>query len=140
MKTLTIYTDGSFRFEKTAWAFIVLENEEIIYEDYGVLEGQINELRQIGGELGAAMRAILYCKKKNAKAEIFADYIGVRNWLLDLFGGKPWKTNKIQTAQYREFMLKNKDYIADIKHVPGHQGHKWNEYVDELAANAYNNF
>ncbi len=133
VQPLIVYVDGSFKNEKAQWAFIVIENETVIYQERGQLEGEINEMRQIGGELKAVIQAICYARRVQRPAIIHFDYNGIEKWVADLFGGKPWQTHKEWTAKYRDFVMKNGQYVHSFVKVKGHSGDKWNEEVDKIA-------
>ncbi len=133
---LEIYVDGSFLNEKAQWAFIVVEDDAAVYSERGQLEGEINEMRQIGGELKGVIQAICYARRVGIPARIYFDYNGIEKWVADLFGGKPWGCNKVWTQQYRDFVLKNGKWVHSFVKVKGHAGNKWNEEVDKLAGSA----
>lgn len=130
---LDIYVDGSFKNDKAQWAFIVVEDDSVVYRERGQLEGGINEMRQIGGELKAVIQAVCYARRVQIPAKLYYDYNGIERWVADLFGGKPWKTNNEWTTKYRDFMLKNGKHVHSFVKVKGHTGDKWNEEVDKLA-------
>ncbi len=93
-------------------------------------------MRQIGGELKGVIQAICYARRVKRPAKIHYDYKGIYWWVADGFGEVAWKTNKVWTEQYREFVLKNKEHIHSWVKVKGHSGDKWNEEVDKLAGSA----
>ena len=129
-----IYTDGNYHsYDGIAtWGFVVVKNNKEIYREKGNITDKITlEGWQVGAELEAVKQGIEYCKKNNYKCNIFYDYIGVFNWVKDLFNkGKPWKTKKPYTKEYRKFIGENKDYINSYSWVKGHSGDKFNEEVD----------
>lgn len=133
-----VFTDGGF-FEnenKATWAFAVYKEDELIFSDCGVIDGEVNKIRNIAGELSAVMRGVLFCKKNGARAEIYHDLEGAFAWVADLFGGKAWKRNNEYTQKYHEFIIKNRDYIDKFVKVKGHSGDLRNDFVDELAKRA----
>lgn len=139
-RTVNIYTDGSYNQKNASWAFVVIDytnslSGEIIFKDKGILEGDINKLWQIGGELKAVEFAIEWCKKNNYNASIYYDSKGVRNWISDLLDNSPkpiWKAKNRWTKEYREFIKQHIHYIDSLNWVKSHNGNKWNEYVDNL--------
>ncbi len=138
MNIVDIYVDGSYGKNNliycASWAYIVISNKEVIYKDKGILYGEINSMHQIGGELNAVKEAINYCIKNDFKCNIFYDYIGIKKWVLDSFDGKkPWKCKNKYTKEYREFILKNRDYIESMHWVKSHNNNFYNEMVDKLA-------
>lgn len=141
MNTIDIYTDGSFNGSYASWAYIIVNEDKLIHSETGNFSPSdpINAGYQIGGELGAVMEGLKYCKKNRLKGRIFHDYIGIRSWVGDLFGEKPWKTNKFYTKEYRNFVLAHKEFLEDFVKVKGHSGNKWNEEVDKIAAKPVDN-
>lgn len=133
---IEIYVDGSFLNEKAQWAFIVVENDTAIYQERGQLEGEINTMRQIGGELKGVMQAICYARRVGTPAKIYHDYNGIFYWVADGWGGKAWRCNKHWTESYRNFVLANRKHVHSFVKVKGHVGDKWNEEVDKLAGSA----
>ena len=138
MDIVNVYVDGSYGKNNltycASWAYIVFNiKNEILHKDKGILYGEINSIRQIGGELKSVMEAINYCIKNKYKANIYFDYIGIRNWCHDLFNKTPWKCKNKWTKEYREFMILNKDYINKMIKVKSHSGNEFNDMVDKLA-------
>lgn len=136
MDPLEIYVDGSFKNEKAQWAFIVVKDDAVVYSERGELLGDINSMRQIGGELKGVIQAICYARRVGVPARIYHDYNGISRWVADLFGGKAWNTNSEWTTKYREFVVKNAEWVHSFVKVKGHTGDKWNEEVDKLAGSA----
>ena len=123
------YTDGSnFLDQISSWAFIAVQDDKIIHQDSGVLIGDICSIRNIGGEIKAAVMAINWAKTNNYKIEIFHDLEGIAFWAL----GK-WKRNNKWTVGYKEYYDKNKEFVAGFTWVKGHSDSKWNDAVDKLA-------
>ena len=135
-KFLEVYVDGSFMQEKAKWAFIVVEGETVIYSERGTLEGEINSMRQIGGELKAVIQAVCYARRVKIPVKIHYDYNGIYRWVCDLFGEKAWGTNNEWTTKYRKFILENAPNIHSFVKVKAHSGNKWNEEVDKIAGSA----
>lgn len=135
-KYLQIYVDGSFLNEKAQWAFVVIEDDAVAYQERGQLEGDINSMRQIGGELKAVIQAICYARRVGIPADLYYDYNGIYKWVADGFGEKAWQCNKVWTEKYRDFVLKNRQWVNSFVKVKGHSGDRWNEEVDRLAGSA----
>jgi ribonuclease HI len=110
-------------------AYVLLENDEKIHSYYeGISEGTNNR-----AEILAAMYAIKHCKENNIKeVTIFTDSM----YLIGCVS-KGWKRNKNQ-----DLWIKMDDAIQGIniswEHVKGHNGDRWNSYVDMLAQHASN--
>ena len=138
MQNCDVYTDGSFNGCAASWAFVILDDDNIIHSDSGRFARveKINEMHQVGGEIYASARAVQWCVENSRKASIYFDYWGVRKWISDIFGEKPWRANKVWTKQYKEFILRNKNNIVDFIKVESHSGDKWNSYVDKLCSKA----
>lgn len=133
---IDIYVDGSWDTAQQCakWAFIVVKNNQNIYSNKGIITNpEVNEGQQIGGELKAVIEGVKWCKQNNVSATFWHDYIGIKMWCADIFGGKPWKTNKKYTKAYRDYILNNKQFIKEFKWVKGHADCYWNNKVDELA-------
>jgi ribonuclease HI len=130
---IDIYVDGSFKDGQALWAFVVVENDTMIYGSNGRLNGPINEMRQVGGELKAVIQAICYARRVGRPARIFHDYNGISKWVADGWGGKAWNCGNQWTQQYRDFVLKNRQHVHSFVKVKGHTGDKWNEEADRLA-------
>ena len=133
MEVLDIFVDGGFKNEKATWAFIVVdEHGNIIHQQKGSLEGKINSMRQIGGELKAAAEAVKYCRSIKKTARIFYDYYGIYKWIADIFNEKPWGAKNEFTQNYRQFMVSNRRWIHEMVKVKSHSGNKFNDLVDTL--------
>lgn len=132
---MDVYTDGSYLNGVAKWAFIVVEGDEAIYSASGIItDPEIIQGWQIGGEIQAMIEAINYGKSIGRKVRIFADYVGCKMWVADLWGGKPWKTNKPYSQAFREFVLQNQEWLIEVVKVEAHTGNYWNEKTDELAS------
>jgi len=140
------FTDGTVMDGRSGWAYILIDGKEnVIHQANGILEGEINQMRQIGGEMKGVLEAVSFCKKNNHTVEIYHDYIGLYAWVQDFFDWtkKPWKRNNIWAEQYREYIKKNQQYIDGFQWVRGHQKQnssiyaKWNNAVDKLTRAAF---
>lgn len=136
---VSIYVDGTIIKDIAGYAFCVVQNNEIIYESGGVLEGEINKLRNIAGELKAVIEAVNWTKKNNYKCVLIFDLLGSYNWIQDIFepDKKAWKRNNIYTQKYYQYIKKNKEYIEGFRWQRGHQkgssqDEVYNNHVDIL--------
>ena len=129
----TAYVDGSYN-EKTG-----RYGSGFYFKDYN---GIINEfsfarynpfcasMRNVAGELDAAIQAVEYAISINAKCiKIYYDYSGIECWAMGY-----WNCNNPNTQIYQEIM-QNFMKIIDIKFikVKGHTGDFGNERADYLA-------
>ncbi len=125
-----IYIDGSFMDNRIGWGLLVLENGTCIQELSGSLtDEKLLPLRQISGELKAAMEAVKWCRSRGlVHVSIHFDYLGIRNW-----ANRSWQAKNPVTAAYRDFMANLSGLKIDWVKVPAHTGNLWNEKVDALA-------
>lgn len=145
-RLLEFYTDGSYssKSEIGAWAAICLEDNSIIDTQKGLEPFSSNNRMELLAILSALENANTI-ETKNTKVVIYTDSAYAANcfnqkWYLN------WINNGWKTADRQD--IKNQDlwrriislYIKlsvklglTIQKVPGHQGVKWNEYVDLLA-------
>src|SRR5690606_10825622 len=122
----------SFKDGRYSWAYVVYENNESIHEDYGI--GQNAEavsMRNVAGELSAAMRAAKWAANNRKLITIHHDYQGVASWV-----DGSWKKAKNKyISAYRDFMSRYAD-IVQFNEIKGHAGVKGNERADQLARKA----
>jgi len=123
------YVDGSYNRGKIGYGVVILKDEKIIKKlSGGIQTGDFSNHRQVGGELMAAIKVIQWCEASGVDSiTIYYDYIGIREWAT----GK-WKTNKIATKKYKEF-VRNCDLEIKWVKVDAHTGDKYNEMADKLA-------
>lgn len=141
-----IYCDGScrgngYKNSTGGWAFAVISDDtNLIFSCSGAEENTTNNRM----ELTAFMRAAQYVKEHN---------LGPVTYYIDsAYAVNAFNQNWIQTwiangwINYNKDPVKNKDLwvklldaldeeFYQIIKVKGHQGDKWNEYVDTLAVN-----
>lgn len=131
-----LYTDGSYNSDdnKYSYAFAVIRNNKMLYHEAECKE-DITGMQNVAGELVAMMRGLLYCKAHDLNVIVCHDYIGVYTLVSGDFKAK----NKF-TQKYIEYMnqLNYSRNIIEFKHIQGHSNNKWNDYVDELAKQAFN--
>lgn len=131
-RSLDIYVDGSFAGETTTYAVVVVQSDQKIWEDLGIVPPtDVEGTRQVAGELMAVLKALEWCKANDIDmTTIHYDYQGIEKWAT---GG--WKAKKTVTQQYRDTVQTSGIQITWHK-VDAHTGVKWNEHVDQLARSA----
>jgi len=132
------WVDGSFIDNKVKWAIIIKDNKNnVVFQKNGIIEDkEAQKMRQITGELRAAMVAVAWAKNCQDKVIINYDYEGIYRWVSDAFNEDNWYTNNKFTKAYREYIMKNLTYIEKFVKVKAHSGISENEEVDKLAKNA----
>ncbi|MFR4492436.1 MAG: viroplasmin family protein [Clostridium perfringens] len=131
-----IYVDGSFMVSKEnySYGFLVVKNDEILYEDNGVgYDKEAIALRNVSGEVEGAMKAIEYAIENGYKDIVLCyDYQGIESWALGT-----WKRNNRITQNYNEFMQEKFKLIkVRFKKIKGHSGNKFNDRADILSKKA----
>lgn len=131
-----IYVDGSFMQDKGyAWAYAFYFDGELKHYEYGVgTNKEAALMRNVAGELSAAMHAADFLSKKNiTQAIVYHDYIGIALW-----ADGSWKTKDKFSKAYYDYMLKKqKDHNFQFVHVEGHTNIAGNELVDSLCRQAF---
>lgn len=136
---IVAYIDGSYddSIKRFGYAGLIFHGGEKVEFAHSEDDPDLIGLRNVAGELKAAMYVMDYAKKHNAKSlDIYYDYTGIERWAV-----KAWKTNTELTkayAAYAQDVMK----IIDIRFikVKAHSGDKYNEEVDSLARKALTNF
>lgn len=138
--TVIAYVDGSYYADLKVYGYaaVVMQNGKIIK----ILSGANNadgvvDLRNVAGEMIAAMQATLFAIKSGYKRiKIYYDYYGIENWATS-----KWKTNSQYTKMYSETM-DGYSRVIDIvfKKVKGHSGDAYNDMADRMAKEAVQNF
>ncbi len=123
------FVDGSYNRGKIGYGAVILKDEKVIKKlSGGIQTGDFSNHRQVGGELMAAMKVLQWCEANGVNSiTVYYDYVGIREWAT----GK-WKTNKIATKKYKEFVRSRDLEIKWVK-VDAHTGDKYNEMADKLA-------
>lgn len=133
---LRAYTDGSFNKEEAHWAFIIVDDDNIIHEEFGVVEEAVYKKHcQVAGEIYGALNATNYAIRNNCKTiEINYDFEGVKCWITG-----DWQAKIPLTKWYRKTMAEYQKLI-DIKFVKvtAHADDRFNNYVDELTRKSIN--
>lgn len=132
-KNVDVYVDGSFKNGMYSYAYVVVQNNNIIHTDSGIgKDSGAASMRNVAGELSAAMNAICWVRDCGLKCRIFHDYEGIGKWAT-----KEWKCKNQYTKAYLEFIDSNPGIVSDFIHVYGHTGNTYNELADQLAGEAF---
>ena len=123
---IEIYTDGAYSSSRNqgGWAFVVVQNNEIIYKEYDGLINTTNNRMEIMGML----KALEWVKQNSVPLpiKIYADSMYVIGTLT-----LNWKMKKNIDLWEKLLPLVNKD--IQYLHVKGHDGNKFNEECDKWA-------
>ena len=124
-----IYVDGSFINGATGYGAVVLENGKVVDELSGAVDAsEVNETRQVAGELVAVKEALNWCREHSVdEVSIYYDYLGIEKWAT-----RQWKTNQPLTKDYARFVSECPIKIHWHK-VDSHTGNRWNDRADALA-------
>ena len=132
LKTCYAYVDGTFYNGMYGGGYVVFSpDNKIIYQDCGVGQNipELLAMRNISGEMTAAMHAALWIDTFVGRGTIVHDYTGLSKWVTG-----EWQTQKEYTKKYADFM--QPFYILDIikfEWVKGHTNVTGNEIADRLA-------
>ena len=126
------YVDGSFYQGRWGGGFaIYTPDNTLIYQDCGIGKDdpELNSMRNIAGEMSAAMAATQWIDYNVGKGRIIHDYIGLSKWVKS-----EWRTTKPFTKLYAEWMRPFYVLgIIDFEWVKGHTNVEGNEIADRLA-------
>ena len=131
---LHIYTDGAYssKTNKGGWSFIVVFKNKIIYKKFMSVKETTNNRM----ELTAVIYSLYFLKLLNyPKCIIYSDSMYVIGCAT-----LGWKRKK-NISLWRQFDLEFERVSKlcpniTFQHVKGHNGDKWNSYVDKLAVEA----
>lgn len=125
-KETVIYTDGAYSSSRNqgGWAFVVVQNNEVIYKEYDGLINTTNNRMEIMGVL----KALEWINKNliPLPIKIYTDSMYVIGTLT-----LNWKMKKNIDLWQILIPLVNKD--IEYLHVKGHDGNKFNEECDKWA-------
>lgn len=144
-RILDFYTDGAYssRSQMGGWAAVCVEDNQIIDVQQGYEPYTTNNRMELMGFLSALENANTI--ESQAQVNIYTDSAYISNCFLQKWW-KKWMSNGWKTSDKQE--VKNKElwtriislYIKltvkvdlQIIKVKGHNGNKYNEYVDTLA-------
>jgi ribonuclease HI len=140
MDLIKAYVDGTFYNGKWGGGYCIFDDDKLIYQDCGIGQDipELNAMRNISGEMSAAMHATLWIDEHAGKGIIIHDYIGLSKWVTG-----EWQTTKEYTKMYADFMSPFYTLgIIDFEWVKGHTNVLGNEIADKLARESvvYNRF
>ena len=128
---IEIYTDGAYSSSRNqgGWAFVVVQNNEVIYKEYDGLINTTNNRMEIMGML----KALEWVKQNSVPLpiKIYTDSMYVIGTLT-----LNWKMKKNIDLWEKLLLLVNKD--IQYLHVKGHDGNRFNEECDKWAVFASN--
>ncbi len=131
---LHIYVDGSYstETEKYAYAFVAVKEDVIIHIENGASrDNSMKKLRQIAGELEAAVKAAAFAAGTGEnKVLIFHDYAGIYH-----HAAGTWERKDASSREYYDTMNEYINNGLDITFVKteGHSGDIYNELTDSFA-------
>ena len=123
---IEIYTDGAYSSSRNqgGWAFVVVQDNKVIYKEYDGLINTTNNRMEIMGMI----KALEYIKTNEISLpiKIYTDSMYVIGTLT-----LNWKMKKNIDLWQILIPLVNKD--IEYLHVKGHDGNKFNEECDKWA-------
>lgn len=129
---LHIYVDGSYNIssEKYSYGLVAVRDNVIEYiESSAAKDNTKSNIRQIAGELEAAIKGVEYAiSKNNKKVVIFHDYEGIAHHATGL-----WERREESSINYYNKMneLINRGIDVIFVKVDSHTGDLFNEIADE---------
>lgn len=140
---LTVYTDGGVINNGMdnaygAYGFVILKDDAILFEAANFEVGITNNQ----AEMQAIITSLEWIEANGYKAAailVRSDSMycinGINLWVKN-WKAKNWKNNTVMN----KFLWLSMDSVASrlnvtFKHVKGHNGDEWNEYVDMLCTN-----
>lgn len=137
---VAIYVDGSFdeQFGVYGYGYVALFKDGNVEKYYGAGNNRDTaRLRNVAGEMLAAMNAVRYAINNNFKSVLICyDYAGIELWAT---GG--WKAKNELTSRYAKAMKEWSDSIEiRFQKIAAHTGVEYNEVADQLAKFAIDKF
>jgi ribonuclease HI len=132
---MRLYTDGGYSIPRGigAWAYALVDGNELVKSDSGIKKDSTsNQL-----ELQAMIEALKVAHELGQPITIYSDsqYVvkGYNIWMKN-WKAQGWKRgNKpLKNQEYWKQIDKLYSKEISVKWVKGHNGNKWNEYVDSL--------
>lgn len=125
-----IYVDGSYSIQNCEYSYglVAVKDDVILHVDYGK-DKEKDTIRQIAGELEAAIKAVEYALERNEKKIVlFHDYEGIFHHATG-----SWSRNDDLSKKYYEKIneLFKKGIEVIFVHVKSHENDLLNELVDE---------
>lgn len=128
---LIAYVDGSCMVGRIGYGLAVYDGGVESFCESGPVPDRFSRMRQVGGEIYAAMRAVSWANRQGlSEIAIAFDYNGIQKWATG-----EWKTNLEATREYAAFMREAQVKVTFIK-IAAHTGVAGNERADELAKQA----
>ena len=134
-----LYTDGGCNphtDKNGAWAYIVVENDKLIHEMWGVENDTTNSKMEILALKNALIHAIMMDKTLEIVIRSDSSYCvkSYNEWCHN------WKNNKWKKSNKKPVEHQNEWQIIDqlrapnitVEWVKAHNGDRWNEYADNL--------
>lgn len=132
---VTAYVDGTFYNKMYGGGYVIFSpDNKIIYQDCGIGSNvpELLSMRNISGEMTAAMRATSWIDTNVGKGTIIHDYTGLAKWVTG-----EWKPSRTYTQMYADYMRPFYTLgIIKFEWVKGHTNVLGNEIADRLARQA----
>lgn len=134
IEVIRIYVDGSHtvkRMGEYGWGFAAYKEGKEFFCDCGLgTHEEAANMRNVAGELSAAMRAVQWAQKEGlTEVAIHHDYQGVSSW-----ANGDWKAKNWMTQYYRDFIAQKRQVMTILfVKEEAHSGVEGNERADSLA-------
>ncbi|MDP4143757.1 MAG: ribonuclease H family protein [Bacillota bacterium] len=138
LDTMHAYVDGSYNdgLGKYSYAVVIVEGNVIIHIENGAAKDDSQkDIRQIAGELRAAIRAVEYAASNDRKKIVlFHDYEGICHHATGFWDRKD-DSSKEYYEKINKLIKENNIEVIFVK-VDSHTGDLFNEVADEEAKSA----
>ena len=144
MTNIEIYCDGGCSVhsgKQGCWAYVVVLDDEAVGEKFEAVEDTTNGKMEVLAMKGALEYALGYVALDNGTVTIKSDsqycVNSYNEWLFGWERNKWRKSNKkdIEHVEFWKEMHTMRHPRIKVEWVRGHNGNKWNEYVDKLTHN-----